>query len=97
MPGSVILQNSGTKVLLMGNQAIARGAVEAGMQLMAAYPGTPYSEVCEALIDAAPDCDYYIEWSTNEKVSFEVAAGASIVGARCQRRCSAGACQAEKK
>lgn len=41
MPGSVILQNSGTKVLLMGNQAIARGAVEAGMQLMAAYPGTP--------------------------------------------------------
>ena len=82
MPGSVILQNSGTKVLLMGNQAIARGAVEAGMQLMAAYPGTPSSEICEALIDAAPDCDYYIEWSTNEKVSFEVAAGASIVGAR---------------
>ncbi|MBN2322246.1 MAG: 4Fe-4S binding protein [Spirochaetes bacterium] len=79
---SAILQESGKKVLLMGNEAIARGAVEAGIQLIAAYPGTPASEVCEALIDAADDSDYYIEWSTNEKVAFEVAAGASIVGAR---------------
>ena len=66
----------------MGNEAIARGAIEAGLQLMAAYPGTPSSEVCEALIEAASDTDYYIEWSTNEKIAFEVAAGASIVGAR---------------
>jgi indolepyruvate ferredoxin oxidoreductase alpha subunit len=79
---SAIVQESGKKVLLMGNEAIARGAVEAGLQLMAAYPGTPSSEVCEALIDAVPESDYYIEWSTNEKIAFEVAAGASIVGAR---------------
>jgi indolepyruvate ferredoxin oxidoreductase alpha subunit len=79
---SAILQEPSKKVLLMGNEAIARGAVEAGIQLMAAYPGTPSSEVCEALIDAAAFSDYYIEWSTNEKIAFEVAAGASIVGAR---------------
>jgi indolepyruvate ferredoxin oxidoreductase alpha subunit len=79
---SAIVQESGKKVLLMGNEAIARGAIEAGLQLMAAYPGTPSSEVCEALIEAASDTDYYIEWSTNEKIAFEVAAGASIVGAR---------------
>ncbi|KKM09109.1 hypothetical protein SY88_20395 [Clostridiales bacterium PH28_bin88] len=66
----------------MGNEAIARGAVEAGLQLMAAYPGTPSSEICEALIAAAPECDYYVEWSTNEKIAFELAAGASQVGAR---------------
>ncbi|MEW6622638.1 MAG: thiamine pyrophosphate-dependent enzyme [Bacillota bacterium] len=80
--GSAILQQTGKRVLLMGNEAIARGAIEAGMQLMAAYPGTPSSEICEALISAAPESDYYVEWSTNEKISFEVAAGASLVGAR---------------
>lgn len=79
---SAILQETGKKVLLMGNEAIARGAIEAGMQLMAAYPGTPSSEICEALISAAPESDYYVEWSMNEKIAFEVAAGASIVGAR---------------
>lgn len=79
---SVILQEPAKKTLLMGNEAIARGAIEAGVQLVAAYPGTPSSEICEVLVDAAPDCDYYIEWSTNEKVAFEVAAGAAQVGAR---------------
>ena len=82
MSKSMISQNAGKKVLLMGNEAIARGAVEAGLQLMAAYPGTPSSEVCEALIDAVEEFDYYIEWSTNEKIAYEVAAGAAIVGAR---------------
>ncbi|MGI6486108.1 MAG: thiamine pyrophosphate-dependent enzyme [Tepidanaerobacteraceae bacterium] len=77
-----IMEQPGSKVLLMGNEAIARGAIEAGVQLMAAYPGTPSSEICEALIDVASDNDYYVEWSTNEKVAFEVAAGASLVGAR---------------
>ncbi len=79
---SAILKKPGKKILLMGNEAIARGAVEAGIQLMAAYPGTPSSEICEALIDAAPDSDYYVEWSTNEKIAFELAHGASQVGAR---------------
>lgn len=66
----------------MGNEAIARGAYEAGIQLMAAYPGTPSSEIGEVLLDGSRDHDFYCEWSTNEKVAFEAAAGASIVGAR---------------
>ncbi len=81
---SVILQEPGKQVLFMGNEAIARGAVEAGLQLMAAYPGTPSSEVGEVLLEAAKekDTDFYVEWSTNEKIAFEMAAGASLVGAR---------------
>ena len=82
MAKAPILREPGSRVLLMGNEAIARGAVEAGVQLVASYPGTPSSEITETLIAAAPDCDYYVEWSTNEKVAFEVAAGAAIVGAR---------------
>jgi indolepyruvate ferredoxin oxidoreductase alpha subunit len=70
------------KVLLMGNEAIARGAIEAGVQVVASYPGTPSSEVTESLVDQASEFGYSIQWSTNEKVAFEVAAGASLVGAR---------------
>ena len=79
---SDILRPEGHRTVLMGNEAIARGAVEAGIQFMAAYPGTPSSEVCETLLDAAPDSDYYVEWSLNEKISIEAAAGAAITGAR---------------
>ncbi|HHW93025.1 MAG TPA: indolepyruvate ferredoxin oxidoreductase subunit alpha [Clostridiaceae bacterium] len=82
MSSQPVLADGGTRHLLMGNEAIARGAIEAGVQLVAAYPGTPSSEICEVLIDAAPHCDYYVEWSTNEKIAFEMAAGASLVGAR---------------
>lgn len=70
------------KVLLMGNEAIARGAIEAGVQVVASYPGTPSSEVTESLVDQAPEFGYSVQWSTNEKVAFEVAAGASLVGSR---------------
>lgn len=77
-----ILQEAGKRDLLMGNEAIARGAIEAGVQLMAAYPGTPSTEIGEALFEAAPESDFYVEWSVNEKIAFEVAAGASFVGAR---------------
>jgi len=81
---STILAEPGKQVLFMGNEAIARGAVEAGLQLMAAYPGTPSSEVGEVLLEAAKEkeADFYVEWSTNEKIAFEMAAGASLVGAR---------------
>ena len=72
----------GSKVLLMGNEAIARGAIEAGVQLAAAYPGTPSSEIGEVLGEVAKEAGVYFEWSTNETVAFELAAGASIVGAR---------------
>lgn len=70
------------RALLMGNEAIARGAVEAGIEVMAAYPGTPSSEIGETLAEIADEFGFYVEWSTNEKVAFEVAAGASLIGAR---------------
>jgi indolepyruvate ferredoxin oxidoreductase alpha subunit len=70
------------KVLLMGNEAIAQGAIEAGVQVVASYPGTPSSEVTESLVEQAEEFGYSVQWSTNEKVAFEVAAGASLVGSR---------------
>jgi len=70
------------KVLLMGNEAIARGAIEAGVEVISAYPGTPSSEIVETLAEIANDFEYYVEWSINEKIAFEVAAGASLIGAR---------------
>jgi indolepyruvate ferredoxin oxidoreductase alpha subunit len=82
MASSKLNQPMGSTALLMGNEAIARGAIEGGVQLVAAYPGTPSSEVGEALIEAHAEGNYYIEWSTNEKIAFEVAAGAAQVGAR---------------
>jgi len=72
----------GQKLFLLGNEAIARGAIEAGVQVAAAYPGTPSSEILETLARVAPKFDIYVEWSTNEKVAFEVALAASICGVR---------------
>ncbi|MGC9316677.1 MAG: indolepyruvate ferredoxin oxidoreductase subunit alpha [Armatimonadota bacterium] len=66
-------------LLLSGNEAIARGAWEAGVRLGSGYPGTPSSEILPALRDLG---GVYVEWSVNEKVALEVAAGASIAGAR---------------
>jgi indolepyruvate ferredoxin oxidoreductase alpha subunit len=65
--------------ILTGNEAIARGAWEAGCRVAAAYPGTPSSEILEN-ISGYDEIDS--EWSTNEKVALEVASGASIAGAR---------------
>jgi len=70
------------KVLLIGNEAIARGAIEAGVEVISAYPGTPSSEIVETLAEIADDFEYYVEWSMNEKIAFEIAAGASLIGAR---------------
>ncbi|WP_031514629.1 indolepyruvate ferredoxin oxidoreductase subunit alpha [Desulfofalx alkaliphila] len=70
------------KKLLMGNEAIARGAVEAGVKVAAAYPGTPSSEIFTTLSSMAKDRNIYVEWSVNEKVALEVAAGAAYAGAR---------------
>ena len=69
------------KKLLMGNEAIARGAVEAGLNFAAAYPGTPSSEIIGTLAEWTEEFDYYVEWSVNEKVAMEVAAGAAYAGA----------------
>ncbi len=66
----------------MGNEAIARGALEAGVRVAAGYPGTPSSEIIETLSRFAEAGRLYVEWSTNEKVAMEVAAAASFAGLR---------------
>ncbi len=68
------------KVIMLGNEAIARGAYEAGVKVSAAYPGTPSTEISEYLVQYKDDL--YCEWSPNEKVATEVAIGASVVGVR---------------
>ena len=65
----------------MGNAAIALGAVAAGVNVVAGYPGTPSTEVLETIAKHRPD-DVYVEWSVNEKAAMELAAGASYAGAR---------------
>jgi indolepyruvate ferredoxin oxidoreductase alpha subunit len=66
---------------LTGNEAIARGAWEAGVRVAAAYPGTPSTEILESLAKY-PVADLHAQWSTNEKVALDVAIGASFAGAR---------------
>ncbi|PKL16576.1 MAG: indolepyruvate ferredoxin oxidoreductase, partial [Spirochaetae bacterium HGW-Spirochaetae-5] len=68
--------------LLMGNEAIARGALEAGVRVVAGYPGTPSSEIIENLAKVAEKAGIYVEWSVNEKVSLEVSAAGSFAGLR---------------
>ncbi|MBR2465907.1 MAG: indolepyruvate ferredoxin oxidoreductase subunit alpha [Clostridia bacterium] len=67
------------KKLLLGNAAVARGAYEAGVRVVASYPGTPSTEITEEIVKFD---EIYAEWSPNEKVAAEVAIGASIGGAR---------------
>ncbi len=66
---------------LTGNEAIARGAWEAGVKVAAAYPGTPSTEILETLA-GYPAADVHAQWSTNEKVALDVAIGASFAGRR---------------
>ncbi len=68
--------------LLLGNEAIARGIVEGGAQVAAAYPGTPSSEILENLARVAKKVGMYTQWSTNEKVATEVVTAASMAGLR---------------
>ena len=67
------------KKLMLGNEAVARGAYEAGVTVVASYPGTPSTEITENIVKYD---EIYAEWSPNEKVAAEVAIGASIAGAR---------------
>ncbi len=67
------------KKLMLGNAAVARGAYEAGVSVVASYPGTPSTEITENIVKYE---EIYAEWSPNEKVAAEVAIGASIAGAR---------------
>ncbi len=80
---SILLDNTGgAQHFLMGNDAIVRGALEAGVNYASGYPGTPSSEVIEQLAKVAGERNIYVEWSTNEKVALESAAAASFSNLR---------------
>jgi len=68
------------RVLLSGNEAVARGCYEHGVKVAVAYPGTPSTEILENVVKYKDDV--YCQWSPNEKVAFEVAMGAVFGGAR---------------
>lgn len=72
----------GTRILAMGDEAIARGAIEAGIHLATGYPGTPSTEIMETLIEASNKLGFLAYWSVNEKVAFDAATGASFSRAR---------------
>ena len=72
----------GKQIMLLGNEAIARGAIEAGVAFATTYPGTPSSEISLNLFQMSQESDLYFEYSTNEKVALEVAAAAANSGLR---------------
>jgi indolepyruvate ferredoxin oxidoreductase, alpha subunit len=72
----------GATMFMLGNEAIARGAIEAGVQVIAAYPGTPSSEISETLVNNSKNTGMYAEWSINEKVAFETAMAGAMAGVR---------------
>ncbi|MDH5747225.1 MAG: indolepyruvate ferredoxin oxidoreductase subunit alpha, partial [Candidatus Bathyarchaeota archaeon] len=68
----ILLQDSpGKRVLLLGNEAIARGILEAGVGIVTTYPGTPASEISDSISAIASEAGLYMEYSTNEMVAFE--------------------------
>ena len=78
----------GKRVLLLANEAIARGVLEAGVRLVALYPGTPSSEIGNNLTLMAPHIpNFYFEFSANEKVALEVAGAAAVTGVRSMMVC----------
>ena len=78
----LLADNPGEKMLLLGNEAIARGAIEAGVAFASTYPGTPSSELSLQFFQISQESDLYFEYSTNEKVAMEVAAAAANAGVR---------------
>ena len=78
----LLVDNPGSQLLMLGNEAIARGALEAGVAFASTYPGTPSSEISLNLFQVSKESDLYFEYSTNEKVALEVAAGAANAGLR---------------
>jgi len=78
----LIVDMPGETAFLLGNEAIARGAIEAGVAFASTYPGTPSSEISLNFFQIARESDLYFEYSTNEKVALEVAAAAANSGLR---------------
>ncbi|MBW1727590.1 MAG: indolepyruvate ferredoxin oxidoreductase subunit alpha [Deltaproteobacteria bacterium] len=78
----LLTESPGLKMLLLGNEAIARGGVEAGVAVATTYPGTPSSEISTNFFQISRESDLYFEYSTNEKVALEVAAATANSGLR---------------
>ncbi len=78
----ILMDEPGHKEFLLGNEAIVRGAIEAGVNVASTYPGTPSSEIGNVLFYIAKKAGIYFEFSTNEKVALEVSAAAAASGLR---------------
>jgi indolepyruvate ferredoxin oxidoreductase alpha subunit len=78
----LLTNKPGERMLVLGNEAIARGAIEAGVAFTSTYPGTPSSELSLSFFQMSKESDLYFEYSTNEKVAVEVASAAAICGVR---------------
>jgi len=78
----LLTNKPGERMLLLGNESIARGAVEAGVAFTSTYPGTPSSELSLSFFQMSKESDLYFEYCTNEKVAVEVASAAAICGVR---------------
>ncbi|MGD9973675.1 MAG: indolepyruvate ferredoxin oxidoreductase subunit alpha [Desulfatirhabdiaceae bacterium] len=78
----LLTDKPGSQMVLLGNEAIARGAIEAGVAVTTTYPGTPSSEISLNFFQMSQECDLYFEYSTNEKVALEVAAATANCGVR---------------
>ena len=76
----LLLDKPGGKIILLGNEAIVRGALEAGVNFISTYPGTPASEIGNTFFKIAKKAGVYFEFSTNEKVALEAGIGASFSG-----------------
>ncbi len=77
-----VLKEGPGKAFMLCNEAIVRGALEADVKIVSAYPGSPTTEILDTFSDVAPKYDYKMEISSNEKVALETCAGASMVGMR---------------
>lgn len=78
----LLTPGNGRKHLLLGNEAIVRGALEANVRFVAAYPGTPSSEIIDRFAQLGDEAGVYVEYSVNEKVSMETACAAAVSGVR---------------
>ncbi len=81
MSHPLLAAEAGVRHLLLGNEAIVRGALEAGINVVTCYPGTPSSEIPDTFHALASCGRYRMEYSVNEKVAVEVGAGAALAGA----------------
>ena len=77
-----VLKEGPGKAFMLCNEAIVRGALEADVKIVSAYPGSPTTEILDTFSEISPKFDYKMEISTNEKVALETCAGASMVGMR---------------